>query len=430
MQLKVLRGLPPEQLKPRASTVGACLRVGQKDPERGFPIDKHMFFVVEPETRDSTGPGRKFEYRQVDRRFDGFHKLQPSQRSTFYGTFAQHHKEEIWTHGEFCHRGPSERPDVTNPRHRGPWCHGNAVVAERWDGSSYQDIPCPGPACPFQQKTFRRKPTAKQRRAGQQGGLYSPCAPKAKIYFYPRWPSFLGDWAADAERPLMKFASGGQLMRDTFAGLFAEVEKSANGLIEIQSWFGLPFSISLGARTNPQEQHRYPVIRFALDGDPIAWMRWQGQTFQGLLEAPVALALGAVSPNELDSDTVGSDDDLTSAGPAVKPAVVAEPDVVEVESVQGEAQPAVAGPVDPEGAEEPPPAQQGIGDGAATVLETHLRHKRGEADPRAFPGSFAAVAKEAGAPADVRPSEWTEAEAESFRQWVTRRADQMPRASS
>ena len=104
MQLRQLRGLPEDQLKPRKGTVGAALSVGCKHPQKGYPINKDRFYVVETETQENRA---KVEIRPPDPRFQAYRDLPLEQRRKFYGMIAHHKEEEFFDIGYMAYRGPS-----------------------------------------------------------------------------------------------------------------------------------------------------------------------------------------------------------------------------------------------------------------------------------------------------------------------------------
>lgn len=335
--MKHLWGLP--MIEPSSQTVGACLAVGRKPAGGGWPIEKNMFHVVTAKTRERKERGRAVDYRPHDPRFSAYNGADKETRTVFYGVLCYHLEEECWHPGYLMHRFPKGRG--VNPKTSRGACHGNGQEAERFFGEGdVRTIECPGEGCPFRQP--------------MKSGDTPPCMPRARFWFRPRWVPSQGKefarWMPDGstkpllERPIMRLATQGREARDTFAGMLKDVRDAAEPLgIEISSWVGLPFSITLsetrqaaGVHPGENQGRRWPDITFALDGDWMEWIGWQAKTFRQLAEAPPVLALGSASDAELDPEEFGAEH-LSIVPNLVKPAAVAGPsekDTLEADIVE------------------------------------------------------------------------------------------------
>ena len=427
-----LWGLPI--IEPTAQVVGACLSLGVKPKGRkGWPEEKDRFHIVMAKTQErGEGKGR-VEFRPHDPRFAAFNGADVHIRRTFYAMLCYHREEECWHPSYGMYRFPSG--DLPNPKTKRFACTGNGIDAERWlDGEATMIKGC-GEGCPYRQ------------------GDTPPCKPRSRFWFMPRWLPSQGKafarYMPDAtvtmilERPIMRLATQAREARDTFAGMLKTVREQAEPLGGISSLYGLPFVMTLSHKTNPDKKTSWHEVTFTLGGDWFEWLKWQAGEFKQLKGAPPLVALGSASDAELDPEKVGAEHAAivpyrAPAGPAVKPAVAAEPDVVDVESVQGEARPAVEGPGNPEGesaqaeAISPPPAEprKTIGKEGAEKLVSYIKGRRLEAEPRAIPMATSAVISEAGIQGNLLAEDLIESEEKAVREWASTRANQMPRGKS
>lgn len=210
-----------------------------------------------------------------------------------------------------AYRGPPTDKRVDNPPHQGPWCSGDGSIASRWDGTEYTGIECPNLRCPFTQ------------------GDAPPCKAQLAVLFYPRWEetSFAG---AGMPQLSLKYVSRGRRMLGSFEGMIEAARQVARDALrlEIKSWFGFPFTMTLAKRTAPGK--RYTDVSFTADGDLVAWLRNQQERAKEIGgQAPVGLLDPAIRTEEW----AGIDEDVTSpdpVGPAsIKPATVATEEPVQ-----------------------------------------------------------------------------------------------------
>ena len=446
-----LWGLPI--IEPTAQVVGACLSLGVKpEGRKGWPEEKDRFHIVMAKTRERGEGKGKIEYRPHDPRFAAFNTADLETRRVFYAMLCYHREEECWHPSYGMYRFP--KGDLPNPKTKRFACTGNGTDAERWlDGEATMIKGC-GEGCPYRQ------------------GDTPPCRPRSRFWFMPRWLPSQGKafarYMPDAsvtmllERPIMRLATQAREARDTFAGMLQTVRDQAKPLGGISSLYGLPFVMTLSHKTNPDKKTSWHEVTFTLGGDWFEWLKWQAGEFKQLKGAPPLVALGSASDAELDPEKVGAEHaaivPYRAPGPATKPAVVAEPDVIEgdlgaydpeqrlraireatsrlEERIDGEAQPAVEGPVDPEGdpaqAEvgSPPPAEpiKPIGKEGAEELAAYIKKQRLKAAPRAIPMATSSVIAEAGIPGNLLAEDLIESEAKTVCEWVAARARQMPRA--
>ncbi len=349
--------------------------------------------------------------------------------------------------------GPQPR-DYEAPKTARPWCTTRGVKqskvpqARRWIDGEFRTIECPGEGCPF---------------ASGSNGNPAPCKKNAQIYVWPRWEALAARVEADGQSEAhelfakrvrhfpvapVKLITGGEYGPSVkaFAVFMQWVKDQTKALLGDGAWpvplVGLPFTLGVTKHSGPKQ---YTIYTFKPSGNFAHWLLTSEEQMRQLRSGRKQLFLGGETESERSGEVIGADFAQIStqplAGPAVKPAVEAVAEVIDSESVQGEAQPAAEGPDVPEGepaptevqaateAISPPPGEPGIGDEGSVALKAFWMKKRREAMTGAIP-SFGAAAAEAGMPANVPPEEYTEAEAVKFRKWATTRAEQMPKAKS
>lgn len=205
------------------------------------------------------------------------------------------------------YRGPANDRRVTNPQHQGPWCMGDGSTATRWDGEDYGEIDCPGEDCPFAQ--------------GATG-----CKVETRLLLMPRWDGTPFADCGMTQVPML-YASKGRRMKDSLEGLFRHVRAMAAGFdTSIESWFGLPFTMTLGIKRTANGA--YTDVAFSPDGDLVDWMRSRRATV-AQLAAPSPVGLLAETARSVEAEGIA--EDLTSPDPvgpvaSLKPALVSADD--------------------------------------------------------------------------------------------------------
>ena len=337
------------------------------------------------------------------------------------------------------------------PKTARPWCttrgvkQSGAPRARRWVDGEFQTIECPGEGCPF---------------ASGRNGNPAPCKKNAQIYAWPRWEALAARVEADGQSDAhalfatrvrqfpvapVKLITGGEYGPSVkaFAVFMKWVEGQTKALLGPGSWpvplVGLPFTLGVTKHSGPKQ---YTIYNFKPSGNFAHWLLTSEDQMRQLRAGRKMLFLGGEAESERSGEVIAADLTQIStqplAGPATKPAVVAEADVVDVESVQGEAQPAVEGPGEPEGEPaqadrvSPPPAglRKTIGEAGAEELAAYIKKKRLKAAPRAIPTATSSVIADAGVLGNLLAEHLIEPEAKKVREWVDARARQMPRAKS
>ena len=118
-----IKGLEPSE------PIGAVLRIGRKDPNRGFPIERDRFYFVEPQ-RDESGSR---PLHPAFRKFNGNDKL--DERKTVWGniyhaTVPEAHTSELSAY---------KLNGWESPPHGGPVCRGDGEKASRWHADKNSD---------------------------------------------------------------------------------------------------------------------------------------------------------------------------------------------------------------------------------------------------------------------------------------------------
>jgi hypothetical protein len=251
-------GVQPDQRKP----VFAILRIGKKDPERGHPIDKSNFYVVEP-----TAQARQFQKRggqtysvpsrALSQEFERFNEQK--RRSTFHGILPYASMTDCWVvrrradqlvgypqHPNFlptCETQDGktatrlyqiENGDSTLPP------EGSRPVEGKPDDEKWFSIPCPGSLCEFAQS--------------------GECKTRAWLYFIANEPNM--------PRVLMRYQTGGQSTTIQNIGAFFDdlyLMASSFG-VKINNLAGIPFVLNLTLATSRKHGRQMPVVTMALDG--------------------------------------------------------------------------------------------------------------------------------------------------------------------
>ena len=281
------RGIGGERFS--TEPVGAVLRIGKKN-DRGVPIERDRFYIALPH-EDSSG------HRPLHPRFNAFNVAPPEHRTFVSGNLVHGSLRDAFDLQRYAYRLP--KPAFQPPPSRRPACEGDGMQAIRYlgdgkraDDEEFRSIPCPGDLCEF-----------------AQAGI---CKVRLTILFRPRWAE-----GAKLPAPLMRFASHAEHNLSSVYGLFDHVADVAHSLRildakppETQGYaaleeagvpmFGLPFSMTLTERTNPEKRTKFPVVKFAPDGDLVAWLMGVVQQREQLGAARETLLLSPIPASVAD----------------------------------------------------------------------------------------------------------------------------------
>ena len=293
--------------------ISAALTIGCKGPN-GAPIDKDRFYILvndvaSKEYKKGNGDTYKSLGRELHPAFASFNSADPARRRNIPARLAHATIEELFAHRLQAASGAKGIP--VHPK-KAPVCRGNGQTAIRWDGKDFQPIVCPGDRCPYSQpgpNDAKGKPTKPA--CGKFSQLIArfdfPISPDGK-----KLPSLS-----------FKFSSGSVITTVNFVGFFDRFMNACKGFgIDYRQipLFGMPVSLSLSERTNPDFGTRYPVVTLDSGGDAdiISWIQSQltrGESVRALA-ASAPLALADLSEDELAADVV------SVSGPLSVPAAV------------------------------------------------------------------------------------------------------------
>lgn len=280
--------------------IGAALTVGIKGAN-GAPMEKDRFHILAPdavlaEYSKRDGGSYKAPKRELHPAYLSFNGAAPERRRIIPAALAHATIAELF---EFRLQAQSGAKGIPAHPKKAPVCRGNGETAIRWDGTDFKSLPCPGEKCPYSQ------PTQINGKPGKPA-----CGPFMRFLARFDFPV-----SADGKRlPSIpfKFTSAGWNSTRNFVGFFDAFRKACAGFgIDPNQvpLFGMPVSLILNEKTNPETQARFPVvsIQTAGDADVIGWIQSQlarGESVRKLARsAPIALA-ALSSDEELAVDVV------------------------------------------------------------------------------------------------------------------------------
>lgn len=256
--------------------VGAVLTVGRKGAG-GAPTDNDRFWIVSRHEQNGVRP--------LHPAFAKFNEADPAKRQTIAGNIV--HADPLDA-AEWRLSAMQLGGEWPNHPQRKPACEGDGVRARRLyaigrDGEpdDYREISCPNELCEFRQ------------------GNAPKCKPFGRIYFRPRWNKAWEDGGFPT--PLMIWANHSWNSTDALAGFFRHVIHQAEQL-GLESWsvYGLPFTLTLGRKTKPQERRSFPVVSITPDCDLIDFFQAQRARLAAA-GGRLMLAVGARDPEEAEA---------------------------------------------------------------------------------------------------------------------------------
>lgn len=186
--------------------------------------------------------------------FEAFNACHPEKARTLIGRIIHMKESDAYSFYLGAFQSPSGR-GLQNPND-GWWCRGDAKKATRFVNGKYQQIPCPGRLCEFQQDKFGPK------------GDVPHCKPHLTMIFQlllaPEW---------NTPNIIVQFDSQSWNNIAAAEGLFKHVRDTAKPLGYAEGTFpvfGLEFMMNLKERR--KGQRKFPEVSISPTGDIMAWM--------------------------------------------------------------------------------------------------------------------------------------------------------------
>ncbi len=212
--------------------IGAVLRIGRKNPGRGFPIERDRFYIVSPK-QDGSGSRPMHPAFKLwnDRALKDAALAKTIECELASATVSGCYNAQLMAYrlGKNEHDAPPDRQ---------PACTGDGVNAKRWMGNDWHEIPCPNDKCQYRQ----RKPP--------------DCKPDVRLIFHPVWPD-----GVPMPSMLMTLESKSWNTAANIKGMFDHILEQAAWLgIDNPFLFKFPFRLTLEERTKPSEKSKFPVV--------------------------------------------------------------------------------------------------------------------------------------------------------------------------
>lgn len=289
--------------------IQATLSLSVKDERNGAPSQKDRLHIMtaaltQKEYQKNGGGTYKAPAREYHPSFASFNAAPPDKRRAIPARIGHITAAECfelrlqcasmtpaqlragsWTNAN----GAQVRALPAHPQ-KGPSCIGNGQIANRWNGTEYERIPCPGETCIYSAKgpisSYTKQPEK------------SPCGP---------WMRFVGrfDWDPIAARDkdgapvlnadgspkmvrfpnvVFKLTSMGWNTAKEFKGFFDAFDRACAGFgvdpLTVPLW-GMPVTITLEQRRNMDTSPPsvFPVASIAMRGD-IDLITWIGNQLE------------------------------------------------------------------------------------------------------------------------------------------------------
>lgn len=248
-------------------TIPCAVTMGRKEAGRGFPIEKDRFHIAVGRAIEEERGGKKVEMRAPHPDFKVFNDAAPDMRRDIPCVIAHEHADDCISQQHSCYRAPGV------PAHpsRAPCCVGNGVIAKRWNGKEYVQLPCPGFECEF------------KRPVQSNGKEYpAPCKSVSRLVLRFAWHRLPDGHPFKRLPPLpFKFVSGGVNTATYVQGFLEGLQNAASSFgVDFNTipLFGLPVRLVMHEQKSASEKggQRFPVGSIVIDGgDPIAWIQMQ-----------------------------------------------------------------------------------------------------------------------------------------------------------
>ena len=177
----------------------------------------------------------------------------------------------------------------SHPRN-GPSCYGDGKRAMRWfndnhmeNGGEYREIECPDDKCQFAQT----------------------CKPRLALHFRVRWSALDAEKKVSWQSPIVRYVTSSWHTNQKFQSMINLVTDQSKQLgVENFSWYGFPFIMTSETESKIKNgvTHTFPVVRFAPEGDLVAWFARQAEMRAQLSTAPPMRALSGPTLSRVDED--------------------------------------------------------------------------------------------------------------------------------
>ena len=296
--------------------VGAVVTVGKKG-DNGAPTDRDRFYFKQVFAQDVGGVLRKGEHPA----FAAYNSAAPDKRRILRGNLV-HASIDDWFEAGLAAQTLKGFP--SHPK-KIPTCCGDGRKATRFygkkeDGSDdFRVIDCPNDLC------FARQGKSKE------------CKPAMRFLFRVNWNEGIA-----LPKILVRLVSHSWNSAANFQGMFDYIrdQAAAFGLADF-SVFGIPFSINLTEKTNPEEKSRFPVLTITPEcdlQDYFVWQRKQLESFGGKLALPAPLSAEENSaPQVIAADFADIVPGLPISKPANAPSEVIDAEPVDPSVLSPEA---------------------------------------------------------------------------------------------
>lgn len=291
-------------LKGRES-IPVAVSLGIKS-DRGFPIEKDRFHIVNGRATTEERQGKKVDLRGYHPLFDAFNRAAPELRRDIPCVIAHASIPEFIDQK----RQAYVLPDMVAHPMRLPVCRGDGAAAVRWVNGAWKNIPCPGDECPF------TKAGTYKGQDGRERERPAPCKPTTKIVLRFAWHRLeVGHPFKGLSALPFKYMSGGWNTAANILGFQESLTTTCENIgvdpVDVPL-FGMPVRLQLYERSGKQQ--KFSVAELMVDGGDItAWIVSQMQRreqVRSLAAADRSARFALTGPSMRDGSELADDRDL------------------------------------------------------------------------------------------------------------------------
>lgn len=281
---------PSTILEGNRPPIGAQLRLGRKNPQKGHPELSGRWFIVSPHESATTFGNRKGTVKLPLPEFASFNSRSEREPITvFRGELVHANRADCWRYERRAQQLPGKEW-VNHPNRRAACSSPDGVTATRLYGigedgaEDWREIECPGRQCEFSQEWSGMR----------------PCKVSTTLLFVPRWKD------DGLPAPLMKWCTGSWASAESVEGFFNFIEDRANEMgLEGFSYMGLPFILTVTKKTQPKQGRSFPVVTMTPDGDLVNAFICQRQNLElAGVETKLLPAVSEIPQDVIDADEV------------------------------------------------------------------------------------------------------------------------------